>query len=252
MPTIDKFNDNYGTAIAIVGPAGSGKTVLGMRLYPKTWVIVGDLNFKSGLDYTKKINEIKNVVGYDTISVDDEGKRVPPNQRYDRFWKLFNAAAENPAVDAIFVDGATDVTQWIIGKIMNATKDSDVIIPAAKDSWGKWGIVGVTWRGLVAQVRTSGKKFLLAVHEQKNQDESDSIWKHELLIPGQTKDMLPNLMSDVWRTEVKEEGQKHLWNVRLLPNIRMDFLKSPSVPKSPTESVLLQDEVVNRVRNGAK
>lgn len=249
MPTIDKFNDNYGTAIAIVGPAGSGKTVLGMRLYPKTWVIVGDLNFKSGLDYTKKINEIGNIVGYDTIVVDDEGKRIPPNQRYDRFWKVFNEAATNPAVDAIFVDGSTDVTQWIIAKIMNATQDAQVIIPAAKDSWGKWGIVGVTWRGLVSQVRTSGKKFILACHEQKAQDESDSIWKHELLIPGQTKDMLPNLMSDVWRTEVKEEGQRHLWNVRLLPNVRIDFLKSPSVPKSDVESVLLQDEVVRRMRN---
>ena len=188
MPTIDKFNDNFGTAIGIIGPAGSGKTVLGMRLYPKTWVIVGDLNFKSGLDYLRPKNELSGIVGYNTISVDDEGKRVPVNQRYDRFWKCMTEATENPGVDAIFVDGATQVTEWVIAKIMNAQKESDVIIPASKDSYAKWGQVGITWRGMVNQIRTSGKKFVLAIHESKNQDESDKIWKHELLIPGQTKD----------------------------------------------------------------
>lgn len=248
MPTIDKFNDNFGTAVGIVGPAGSGKTVLGMRLYPKTWVIVGDLNFKSGLDYLRKRGELGGVVGYDTISVDDAGQRVAPNLRYDRFWKCIDEATKKPEVDAVFVDGATQVTEAIIAKIVGATQENQVIIGSTKDSYSKWGQVGITWRGLVNQLRTSGKKLLMAIHESKNLDESDSIWKHELLIPGQTKDMLPNLMSDMLRTEVKESLGKHAWNVRLLPNARMEFLKSPSIPKNGDESVILQDELVKRMR----
>jgi hypothetical protein len=205
MQPISSFNSNLGTAIAIVGPAGSGKTVLGMRLFPKTYVVVLDLNFQSGKRYLEKLNKLTNVIGFDTISVDETGKPVIPQNRYDRLFQKLNAAASDPSIDAIFVDGATQITECIMAKLVGATKESEIQIKGGKDSWPLWGTLGVTWRGLISQLRTTGKKLVLAVHEQKNQDESDKIWKHELLIPGQTKDMLPNLMSDVWRTEVEEK-----------------------------------------------
>jgi AAA domain len=248
MQKIETFNSNLGTAIAIVGPAGSGKTVLGMRLFPKTYVLVADLNFKSGLDYLRSKNELGNIVGFDTVLVDEKGQKIPPNLRYDRFWKLINEAAENPDVDAIFVDSATFITEYIIAKIVGATTEAGVMIAGGKESWPKWAAVAVTWRGIVTQLRATGKKFVLAVHEAKNLDESDQIWKHELLIPGQTKDLLPNLMSDLWRTEVKEHLGKHEWMVRLLPNVRMENLKSPLILKNGAEPVLTQDELVRRVR----
>lgn len=226
MQPLSSFNSNLGTAIALVGPAGSGKTVLGMRLFPKTYVIVGDLNFQSGKRYLEKLNQLSNVVGFDTIDVTETGERVKPLNRYDRFFKCLNEATTNKDIDCIFVDGATQITQWIMAKLVSAQTEEQIQIQGGKDSWPKWGTLGVTWRGLIAQMRTTGKKFVLAVHEQKNQDESDQIWKHELLIPGQTKDMLPNLMSDVWRTEVHEKMNVHTWMVRTLPNIRMEFLKN--------------------------
>lgn len=244
MQPISSFNSNLGTAIGIVGPAGSGKTVLGMRLFPKTYVLVGDLNFQSGKRYLEKINALDNIVGFDTVDVDETGKKIPPNQRYDRFWKCLSTAAASPEVDAIFVDGATQLTQYIIAKIVGATTEDQIQIAGGKDSWPKWGTVGVTWRGMISQIRTTGKKFVLAIHESKNQDESDQIWKHELLIPGQTKDMLPNLMSDIWRTEVKESSGVHTWMVRTLPNIRMEFLKNTyGLP-----AMLPADEVVKLMR----
>lgn len=244
MQNISSFNSNLGTAIGLVGPAGSGKTVLGMRLFPKTYVLVGDLNFQSGKRYLEKIGGLSDIVGFDTVDVDETGKKIPPFQRYDRFWKCLNAASEDPKVDAIFVDGATQITQYIIAKVVSAQTEEQIQIVGGKDSWPKWGTVGVTWRGLIAQIRTTGKKFVLAIHESKNQDESDQIWKHELLIPGQTKDMLPNLMSDVWRTEVKEQNNVHTWMVRTLPNIRMEFLKNTyGLPP-----LLPADELVKKVR----
>lgn len=226
MQNISSFNNNLGTAIGIVGPAGSGKTVLGMRLFPRTYVIVADLNFSSGLRYLEKIGKTSNIIGFDTIVVDETGKKIPPNQRYDRFWKCLCAAVEDPRVDCIFVDSATFITSYIIAKIVNATTENAIQIPGGKESWPKWGQVGITWRGMVMEIRATGKKFILAIHESKNQDESDQIWKHELLIPGQTKDLLPNLMSDIWRTEVRETNGKHEWMVRTLPNIRMEHLKN--------------------------
>lgn len=244
MQPISSFNSNLGTAIGLVGPAGSGKTVLGMRLFAKTYVLAGDLNFQSGLRYLEKIKGLSDVVGFDTIDVDETGKKVIPKDRYDRFFKCINTAVADPNVDCIFVDGATQITQYIIAKIVNAMTEEQIMISGGKDSWPKWGLVGVTWRGLIAQMRTTGKKFILAIHEAKNQDESDSIWKHELLIPGQTKDMLPNLLSDVWRTEVKEASGTHTWMVRTLPNIRMEYLKNTyGLP-----AVIAADELVKTIR----
>lgn len=245
MQPISSFNSNLGTAIGIVGPAGSGKTVLGMRLFPKTYVIVGDLNFQSGKRYLEKINALTNIVGFDTLAVDEKGEKVKPFLRYDRFFKCLSTAAEDPNVDAIFVDGATQITEIIIAKIVSAQREEDIQIAGGKDSWPKWGTVGVTWRGLISQIRTTGKKFVLAIHEQKNKDESDQIWKHELLIPGQTKDMLPNLMSDIWRTEVHKEGQNHKWMVRMLPEpFKIEFLKN----NYGLPMLLPADEVVSRIQ----
>ena len=51
MQSITEFNSNLSRAILLTGGAGAGKTVLGLRLFPKTYAFVADLNFQSGLDY---------------------------------------------------------------------------------------------------------------------------------------------------------------------------------------------------------
>lgn len=249
MQPIDKFNSNLGTAIGLVGQAGSGKTALAMRLFPRTAVVVFDLNFQSGKRYCEKIGCIGNIVGFDTVTVDAvTGIAYPPNVWYDRFFKIVDEMSKNKDIDAIFIDGASGITDSIIAKIVGATSYSTIQIVGGKESFQKWGTVGVTWRGLVSQLRTSGKKLLLAIHESKNQDESDSIWKYEFLIPGATKDLLPNILSDVWRTEVVESGGKHVWQVRTLPDIRHENLKNTyGLP-----AVLPADEVVKKIQEATK
>lgn len=246
MQPISSFNSNLGTAIGLVGQAGSGKTVLGMRLFPRTAVVVFDLNFQSGKRYLEKLGQLSNVVGFDTVTVDAQtGQVYSPNLWYDRFFKIIEAMTKDPSVDAIFVDGASGITESIIAKIVGATNPAAIQIVGGKESFQKWGTVGVTWRGLISQLRTTGKKLLLAIHESKNQDESDSIWKYEFLIPGQTKDLLPNILSDVWRTEVVEKSPgQHEWRVRTLPDIRHENLKNTyGLP-----AVLPADELVKKIQ----
>src|SRR4051812_45441310 len=104
MQTLDSFNDSLGTAVLLLGPPGGGKSVLGCRLFPKTYVFVADLNFASAKRYLAKINAASNIVGFDTATVDDTGKKLIPQEWYPRMFKCLDAATKNPNIETIFID----------------------------------------------------------------------------------------------------------------------------------------------------
>jgi len=222
MQSIDQFNSNLGTAILLCGGAGAGKTSLGMRLFPKTYVFVADLNFKSGLDYLRKIGSIGNVIGFDTATPDENGMPVPPNLRYSRMFDCLSRESTNPAVDTIFLDSATFIEDIIKAKICNASRDELVKLAG----YDQWGLLMLTWKSLVMQIRQSGKKLVMAAHETKSKDESDQIFKYKIAVDGKISGKFPALFSDVWRCEVQEANEKHQWMVRTLGNVRQEHLKN--------------------------
>lgn len=243
MQDIKTFNSNLGTAILLAGSAGSGKTSLGMRLFPKTYVHVSDFNFESGKRYLEKIGQLQNVVGFDYGAM-DEGKVIPPNVRYDKMFARINAASKDPNVDAIFIDSATFIEDYIKAKICGAASETAIKL----SGYDQWGTLLITWKGLITELRLSGKKLIMAIHETKEKDDSDQIFKTQLAVDGQIRGKFPALFSDVWHCEVAEATGKHTWNVRTLGNIRLDFLKNTyGLP-----GVLLADEVVKLVRQGTK
>lgn len=243
MQTLDKFNDNLSTAILITGGAGAGKTSLALRLFPKTYVFVADLNFKSGVDYLKKIGQTTNIVGFDTASPDENGKPVQANLRYDRMFRLLNEATKDPLVDVVVLDSAMFIEDLIKAKICQATEDSKIKL----NGYDQWGTLMLTWKGLIIQLRQSGKKIIMVAHEGKERDESDSIYKYQIAVDGSIRDKFPALFSDVWRCEVVENGGKHTWMVRTLSNVRQEHLKRSSA-FADLPATLLADELVKAVQ----
>lgn len=243
MQDISKFNSNLGTAILLVGGAGSGKTSLGCRLFPKTYVNVTDLNFESAKRYLEKQSLLGNIVGWDSPLVDEKGKAVAANQRYDLMFKQINEAIKAPEVDAIFLDSATFIEDVIKAKICNASSDAAIKMA----NYEHWGALVLTWKSLVMQLRQSGKKLIMSAHEQKEKDESDQIFKYQIAVDGSIRGKFPALFSDVWRCEVVEKGGKHVWQVRTLGNVRQEHLKNTySLPAE-----ILADDLVKQV-GGAK
>lgn len=242
VQNIDTFNSNLSTAILIVGGAGVGKTSLGMRLYPGTYVFVADLNFQSGIDYLKQIDKLSNIVGYDNAVIDETGKIIPPNYRYDRMWRLLNEATKNPLVDCILIDSAMFIEDIIKAKICGAITEGGIRL----DGFKQWGDLILIWKSLIMQLRASGKKLVMVAHENKDRDESDQIWKYNIAVEGSIRAKLPALFSDVWRCEIAENMGKHTWNIRMLSNSRQEHLKrSSSFSKLPP--VLTQDELVKTI-----
>lgn len=244
MQPLSQFNSSLGTAILLLGPPGGGKTVLGCRLFPRTYVLVADLNFESGVRYLQKIKETDNIVGFDTVTIDDKGVKVPVQDWYPRMFKLLDEATRNPNIDAIFMDSATYISDYIVAKIAMCTDERAIRMPAGKESFDKWANYLVTWRGLIMQLRSSGKKIIMSCHEQKEKDESDGIFKYQIALSGQIAAKLPNMFSDVWRCETEETNGKYRWIVRTLGNIRHELKNNYAWD----EGVLASDEIVKRVR----
>ncbi len=221
MRTLDTYNSNLGTAILLVGGAGSGKTATGMRLFRRTYVMVADPNFDSGKRYIEQL-KLDTVVGYDYASLDSDDKLIVANKRYDHMFKCLASASTDPNIDAIFLDSATFIEDVIKAKICGAAKDEMIKLT----NYDMWGAYMLTWKSLIMQLRASGKKLIMACHEKKDKDESDGIWKSQIAIDGQIREKFPALFSDVWRLQVIEVNKKHDWMCQSLGNLRQDFLKN--------------------------
>jgi AAA domain len=242
MQKINDFKPSLGTAILLVGGAGVGKTTLGMRLFKGTYVFVSDLNFSSGLDYLKKIGGLDNIVGFDTASLDENGKAVPVSMQYQRMLDCLTQAMHNDKVNAILLDSALFMEDIIKAKICNATTQAQIKLTG----YDQWGSLVLIWKSIILQLRQSGKIPIMTAHEQKEQDESDSIYKYQIAVDGSIRGKFPALFSDVWRCEIEEKLGQHTWMVRSLGNVRQEHLKRSS-RFSSLPPVAKQDELVKLI-----
>lgn len=212
MQKISDFNDNLGVAILLTGPPGAGKSVTGCRLFPRTYVSVTDLNFKSAKDYLAKIGN-SNVVGFDTPNFKD-GKPLMPAQRYPNMMAQLTEAIKSPDIDAIFCDSVTFMEPIIKAHICSAASDIQIKLEGF-DQWGKYLLF---WQSFIMQLRNSGKKLVIAAHEECEKDMADQLFKYGLAVDGKMKNKFPAFFSDVWRCEVAENLGKHTWQIRTLGN----------------------------------
>lgn len=245
MQNLSEYKSNLGIAHMLVGPAGSGKTSLALSMYKGVYVFVADPNFKSGIDWVRKISKLDNIVGFDTAAVDEAGKPVPLNAQYARLLAKTNETLKNSAVDVILHESVSFISDMMKAQITNASS-YDKIKMSGFDHWGTFQLM---WKALVMQMRATGKKYILTAHEEKEKDESDQTFKYQIMVDGKIRAQFPALFSDVWRCEVAEVGvgttAKHVWQVRMLGNQRQDYLKNTfGFP-----AVLPADEVVKLVNS---
>lgn len=241
MQPITSFNSNLGTAILLTGGAGSGKTSLAGRLFSKTAFVVADLNFRSGLDYWKRVSCIDNITGFVTPTIDESNKPVACNLQYSRLLKLYDELIKDPAVDCIASDSVTFFEDIIKAKICSASRPEMIKLT----NYDMWGLYLMTWKSIIIDLRQSGKKIIFTAHETKEKDDSDMIFKYQIAVDGQIRSKFPAIFSDVWRCEVQEVNQKHQWMARTLSNVRHEYLKNTyNLP-----GMLTQDDLVKHMQS---
>jgi hypothetical protein len=224
----------------LVGNAGAGKSTLAGR-FPAPFFLSLDKNLR-GPATVLEADGKGDIFYEDNFDKDDNGKEILEGNRYTRFAQVLTEACLMEDVKTIVIDNTTILSDFIIAHILQQQNRKAMEI---KD----WGTYGSCWKQLVAKLRNCGKIVVIITHERFEKDDTDGQMKFLLAVPGQTADILPTLVTDVWRCEVEEKlvGQtrQHIRQVRVVQSQKFPHLKT-STPSLPTTFPATQ-EMVNKV-----
>lgn len=213
--------------LMIVGDAGSGKSTLAAR-FPRPFFLSLDKNLRGPAEVMRL--EGKTDIGYfDDFDKDDAGKELDMGLRYNRFAAVLGVVCASPDWDTIVIDNTTMLCDLIMADILrqNARK-----APVIQD----WGTFGGYWKQIIAKLRATFKMVIFIAHTSVEKDEIDGSLRYGLAIPGKTADVLPTLVTDVWRCEIEEKlvgvKREQIRNVRVVQTQKYAHLKtsSPGLP----------------------
>jgi hypothetical protein len=186
--------------------------------------------------------------------VDDKGTKVPVPMRYQRMLEKINQAMLDPKVDHIFVDSASFIEDILKARICGAQTENQIKLGGdGGASFKQWGELQILWKALVNDIRISGKKFTMSAHEEKDKDESDGIFKYNLMLDGRIRNKFPAIFSDVIRTYIQgsqnpAQPADPKWMVQCIGDMRQEHLKNTLGIIKP----ITQDEFVKLVQEKLK
>jgi hypothetical protein len=223
--------------LMLVGNAGSGKSSLA-ALFPKPFFLSLDKNLRGVAALMQQVG--KSDISYeDNFDTKEDNSPILAGFRYNRFAEVLSAAATLPDIETLVIDNTTILSDYIIDDILRQQGRKAMEI---RD----WGLYAGCWKQLVAKLRACRKNVIIITHERVEKDELDGQLKYFLAIPGQSADILPTLVTDVWRCEIEEkiiaQQKVHVRQVRAIQSQRFAHLKS-STPSMPNVFPATQDEV---------
>jgi AAA domain len=191
MQQIDNYAKDSHIRLMLQGPPGSGKTTLACQ-FPGAYVADCDVNLGGPLRWLAKHNK-KLPVGYDLIDRDEQGNPVEPKKRWERLITCLNTALNEPTIETIVIDSATNLSDIIRYRVLQENKELETL------SLPQWGTFFLYWKQLVGRLTSQPKNFILIAHEQT--DETGVRWT--VAIPGQARFVLGALFTDCWRCEAQ-------------------------------------------------
>jgi len=199
-------------AILLVGDPKTGKTGIACA-FPSPYI----LDIDGNLDSAVRVLEGKQF-WYDQPAKGDIKK--------EDVWKKALAclveAMANPEVKTLVIDSLSTLAEymcmWIISEHQRMGDRDKSGKPIDAMTIPDYGKLLQMFRGLIFDLRKTGKHVIVTCHKTTYQDDSSKVTYHVLALPGQAKETLGSVFKDVWATMVTQvPGKKPAYVLRTAP-----------------------------------
>jgi hypothetical protein len=211
-------------AILLLGPPGSFKTTLAMQ-FPKVAFMDCDRNLDGPEKWIRKTNPNLSY-GFENINTDDNGKEVPPWDKFDRLQMKLKEVQSNPEVETVVIDTMTMVNEFIVQKVLKEQGQS-LMRPMDYQPMKSY-----YWRLLVGGIRGCGKTTIVTCHEVIMTKPGKTVMTEEIVgykpsVSGGIADYFGGFFTDIWRCESRPlPGDKQQAIIRTNKSILSPDLKS--------------------------
>ena len=210
MKSSTSFTTTSSVAILCVGEPKSGKTRL-MMSFPTPGIIDCDLNLNSAV----RIANGKEFY-YSQPSIDEKTSlEVPVEKRWPIVVEETKKMILDPNIRTICVDGLSILSEWLL-----AYCEAELIkggINVQKEYLAKYQRFGILMPQYISMLRCAGKLVFVTCHQSMDKEEGTGRVRYFLAIPGQLKDRLGGLFSDVWAMSSTPAGATVKYEIRTKP-----------------------------------
>lgn len=208
MKSSADYKPSHSIAILCVGNPGTGKTRLMMSL-PTPGILDNDLNLNSAV----RVSGGKKFF-FTQPSMDDNGKEIPEHLRWLAVEKEVKAMILHPEIQSICIDGLTALSRWCLAYAEHQLIAAGINVK--KEYLSKYANFINLMTNFVNMCRIGGKIVFMSCHQTADKNDLTGAWYYNLSIPGQLKDNLGGLFTDVWGTSTQTLGDdvKYFINTR--------------------------------------
>ena len=212
MKSSTDYKPGDSLAILLIGNPKAGKTCVAAA-FPDPYFLEVDNN----LDAAVRVMAGKKF-WYDTPSLAVK----TPGEVWKECLKNINEAMKNPEIKTIVVDGLTILSEymcaWCIAEHIRMGDTDKGGKPITAMTIPDFGKVLTMFRGLIFDLRLTGKHVICTVHKATYQDEDTKVTHNILALPGQAKETLGGVFTDVIGCVAENiPGGKMKYSLRTVP-----------------------------------
>ncbi len=197
-------------AVLVVGNPGTGKSRLGFA-WANPGILDIDLNLESALrvspgkkyKYSQPLLEVK--LPEQSPAEDMEQHRWRCSSLlWTHAMKESKLLVTDPGTDCLFADGLTKLAEWGLDHCRWKLQEAGINLK--KEYLAPYASFIPLLSGYITTMRMSRKPIIFTVHQTVDQVDITKAWYYSLAIPGQLKDRLGGLFTDVWGTSTETVG----------------------------------------------
>lgn len=241
MKPATEFDENSTLCALFIGDPGSGKTSTALQ-FPGAYVLDCDDNLRPAKLFTKK-----NDFFYNVATKDDKGESIPPEKRYQHCVECINKAVASPEIKTIILDTIGTFSDIVCSEVKRQQGKAD----NAQMSLPDWGHFAYLIKFVITRLKSAGKNIIVTAHNKRVVDEATGAVNIFVNVPGQSKDNLSGLFSDVILFFSDQEGfgasAKDVRKVRTIPTRATDHRGAKGSLGLPAELKL--DDFIAKIPN---